>query len=545
MGRFSVPVMLFLAFIPGLILPRPMAAQTSFEWSLPGDKIEEIEGRGLLLRSYPTLAKVFIDGIERGRTPLRLEELRAGTYFIRIQKEGYSERRFRLSVRTGSLMEVSVELKEAVGRVLLKLSKIQGVEGSPSPDMLPLDPRISVDGRSFQSPALELPVGFRTILVRAFGWEDSSVTFYVEEDSFRELELNMKPAPFKLSGAGLNRPRFNPHNAGSLGTSSFNFEVSGPGKGSFTVLDPEGKLVVTRSLEVFDFWSQSVVWNGRDSLGEILSDGLYTLMVHAFSIPSDGSAPVEDSLVQRVQLDSTRVIFPLTLSSGKSGLLFAPLPSLLPPGSFQVEGSLLAGSPPESGGPWKSLPFSAAVRFSPLETLELSAALNVLPLFEGDTGTGFGGGVKWAFLNSGGRDLPLALGLLVSWTADTGLMPFGMASGIELYVPFSLDLGSIFSVTLSPAALWTGDDGFPWEGVPRLLVSGGFLMRFKYLSAGLSVRQEYNFSSGVFWPPFSMIGCELKFLPPPSSFVFSLMGGVWVRDSGIGAFGGLGIGMIY
>ena len=137
-----------------------------------------------------------------------------------------------------------------------------------------------------------------------------------------------------------------------------------------------------------------------------------------------------------------------------------------------------------------------------------------------------------------------AAGTVISWTGKTGLTPFGMASGVELFFPFNVDMGRLFSFVLTPAALWTGDEGFPWEPAPRLLVSGGLLMRTAYVSAGISFRCENNFT-GSPWPPYTLIGAEVKIFPPPSSFVFSVIGGIWVRDNDTGGFGGLGIGIIH
>ena len=289
-------------------------------------------------------------------------------------------------------------------------------------------------------------------------------------------------------------------------------------------------------------WLQTAVWDGRDNNGKIQSDGNYTLIVKVQSLPWDNSVPEEAELVSEVTIDSTKRIYPLTLSSGKSGLMYTPLPVSPPPGSFQIEGSLLAGRPPESGEIWKSLPFAVAFRFSPLERLELSAALNVVPFFEGSARAGIAASAKWAFLKTG---LPLgaAAGFTFSWTGKTGLTPFGMASGFELFFPFKVDLGRLFSFTVSPAVLWTGDEGFPWAPAPRLLISAGLLMQMAYLSAGLSIRSEYKFPDP--WPPYLTIGGEVKIFPPPSSFVFSVMGGVWIRSHTAGGFAGIGIGMIY
>jgi len=517
------------------------------ELSLPGDRIIEAEGSGLVVRSTPTGARVFIDGIERGRTPLRLDTLHPGRYFVRLQREGHADRTFMVTVRTGSVMDVSLQMRAAVGRVLLA---IQPAPGSPPPDALPLSPQITVDGQPHPSPALELPIGFRTIRVRAFGWVDVTQTLYIQEDSFRELELTMQPAMFALSGGSFNRPSFNPANAGALGTTAFAFEVSAPGSGNFTVLDEAGQAVFSRPLGDFQNRWQSVIWNGRDLQGQILPDGTYTVVINAVSLPWDASPPVQETLARVVHLDSTQLIHPLTLSSGKSGLLFAPFPSVLPPGSFQIDGSLLAGGlPPPAAGDteahWGSLPFSAAFRFSPLQRLQTIAALNVIPRFEGPTGTGVSGGVTWAFFNSSEGIAAATAGAVISWTnEDSGITPFGMTGGVEVFLPFSVNLGRRFSFALTPAALWAANESFALEPVPRLLVSGGLMLRMTYMSAGLSIRSEYDFNTSPV-PPFIAAAAEIRFFPPPSSFMFFLMGGVWVRNGNPAGFGGLGIGMIY
>ena len=534
---FALTVCLAICLVTCQISPVSMTAQTAADW-FPGDSYEESEGKGLVIRSNPSGAKVYIDGIEAGRTPFYQPAIRAGVYFVRLEREGYQERRFRVTVRSGSVTTVSIEMKEAVGRVLLRIQPDAG-----GPENLPLAPQISVDGKAYPNTGLELPTGFRTIHVRAFGWDEVSTTEYIENESYRELEFYLKPALFRLSNAGVSRIRFNPNNPGSLGTTVFFFEVSASGIGIFTVLDTAGKTVYARELEPFETWYQSVVWNGRGPGGEILSDGIYTLNIQAVSKPWGNSVPIAESAALEVILDSSRVIFPLSLASGKSGLLFAPLPALLPPGSFQIEGSLTAGDPYGSGGSWKSLPFAAAFRVSPVERLEISAALNVIPKFKGDVGAGISAGLKWLLLSSGNFGAAAAFNF--AWTGKTALTPFGMASGFEVYTPFKLDLGKFFTAALSPGLLWTGDEGFPWEGIPRLLVSGGLMLKMAYFTAGLSIRPEFKFSGAGAWPPFIIAGGELRFFPPPSSFVFSFNGGLWARDASIGGFFGLGIGMIY
>jgi hypothetical protein len=531
----KVPGALFLA---GLLLAVPafVTAQTRPSWGETGDSIQETEGRGLVIRSNPRGAKVYIDGIERGITPLKLENIVPGQYFVRLEKDGYVERRFRATIRSGSLLEVSLALKEAVGQALIRVIPEPGV-----PEALPLSPQILADGVLVEGPVLTLPEGLRTIRVRAFGWEEASRTVYIKRDSVQELEFTLKPALFHILKASARRARFNPANSGSLGTTALVFEVSASGRGTFAVLNGSGELVFTREAGPFMGWNQELAWDGRDSGGRIVPDGVYTLTLTARS-PAGAEAQVS----LKVTVDSSLQIRPLTLSSGKAGLFFAPSPAALPGGSFQIEGSLLFGSPPGSESPWTSLPYSGAFRFSPLDRLEFSGAVSILPIFSGGVHASITGGGKWVIVDpAAGRRFSAAAGAVYTWTDVIPLSPFGAGAGIEVFLPLSLALGGDFSFLLTPACIWTGDEGFPWEPAPRLLLSGGFILQKAPFAAGLSIRSEYRPWGDRPQPPSLMTAAELKFFPAPSRFVFSILGGVWIKEAVPGGFGGIGIGMIY
>jgi hypothetical protein len=215
----------------------------------------------------------------------------------------------------------------------------------------------------------------------------------------------------------------------------------------------------------------------------------------------------------------------------------------------------LFGSPPESGKPWTSLPFAGAFRFSPLDRLEIAGALNILPVFPGALRAGVAGSAKWVIKSpaSGsfaGR-IGAAAGAVFSWADKAAVTPFGAGSGIELFLPLSLGLGGGFSFLLSPACIWTGDEGFPWEPSPRQLLSGGLLFQKAPFAAGLSARSEYRLWGEDPRKPSVMMGGEIKYGPPPSRFVFSILGGAWIKNASKGGaafgggFGGVGIGMIY
>jgi len=56
------------------------------------DKIEFKKITGILeIKSDPQDAKVFINGVEKGVTPLKMEDIETGTYRITLTKEGYKE----------------------------------------------------------------------------------------------------------------------------------------------------------------------------------------------------------------------------------------------------------------------------------------------------------------------------------------------------------------------------------------------------------------------------------------------------------------------
>jgi hypothetical protein len=533
----KVPGILLLAGML-LALPAPAGAETRPSWGGTGDSIQETEGRGLVIRSNPQGAKVYIDGIERGTSPLRLETIPPGHYFVRLEKDGYVERRFRVTIRSGSLLEVSIALQEAVGQALIR---VKPEAGAPEQEALPLSPQILADGVVLPGPVLTLSEGFRTIKVRAFGWEEASRILYIHRDSVQELEFSLKPAPFRIMRASTRRPRFNPANSGSLGTTALVFEVSAPGRGTFSVLNSSGETVFTREAGPFTSWNQELDWNGIDFRGRRAPDGVYSLVLAARS-PGGG----EDRVSLEITVDSSLQIRPLTVSSGKAGLAFAPSPAALPGGSFQIEGSLLFGSPPGSDRPWASLPYAVAFRLSPLDRLEFSGAVNVLPVFSGGVHASLAGSGKWVILNpSVTRRVSAAAGAAFTWTDAIPLSPFGAGAGIEIFLPLSLRLGGDFSLLLTPACIWTGDEGFPLEGAPRLLLSGGVILQKAPFAAGLSARSEYRPWGDNPGSPLVIMAGELKFFPSPSRFVFSVLGGLRIQHAAPGGFGGIGIGMIY
>jgi hypothetical protein len=513
------------------------------------DSYEEVEGRGVLIDSDPSGAKVYVDGVERGLTPLYLESLPSGGYSIRVTKDGYEDRRFRLTARRGSRVEVSVDLEEANGRIILEIRRDPA---APPEELLPLDPFVYVDGVRIYERSLSLPIGLRVISAEAFGWEKKSETVYIGEDSVQRLELVMKSAAFALSNTGIKRKRFNPQNSGALGSTEAVFSVSAPGNGMFEIFSREGKKVYEGGLGPFKSWSQQLRWNGRDGEGRGLPDGQYTIRISAWAVLAGSEEAAVKSAELSVELDSSLEIRPLSIASAQGGLLFAPSPESLPRGSYQISALLEAGKPPGEAVSFASLPLALALRFAPVERLEISAALNVTPRFFQASGVvlwGGGASVKWTIAapGKGPAGLGAALSLAYGWAGGGPYTSFGLGTGLNLSFPVSMRFTPAdvtVDLILSPFLLWAGSSGHPDSAAPRPGAGAGLLLRYGAFGGGLSLRWDFDPKELKSGPLVSAL--EFSYLLP-ANVILSASGGVWLDQSGVwgGAFFGLGLGFMY
>ena len=520
-------------------------------YSHAAESYEEVPGSGLFIESVPSGAKVFIDGAERGTTPYSNSSLRTGEHTIRITKEGYSERRFNVTIRTGSRVEISVDLKELKGQVLLELAK------DPTASLsLEFNPRLFIDGVHIPyEQELSVAEGWRTISAEAFGWEKASTRIYVEEGSVQKLELVLKPASFALTNVVLRKKRFNPRDSGILGTAEINFTVSAPGRGILEVFDSRGELIYSGELNPFTGWQQQALWDGRDLGGNIAGDGHYVIRLSAW----DNSETEKQGSELSIQVDSSIAMRPLSLASSVAGLFLVPSPEALPAFSYQVDGSIIAGKPLLQGA-WKTLPFAIGIRVSFLDKLEAAFAFNAMPGFQGDHDAGAGASLKWVFFRPPGiqtgdksfsGSFGMAAELSYGWATTGPYTAFGMGTGAGMRLPllYRLMQGTAstgnysFDVLFSPLFLWASEEGYPDSLLPRLGIEGGALFTYGNIGAGISLRWDYDTRAQNSGPFVSAL--EFKFFP--SSFVISLSGGFWFLPdkNETGGFFGVGMGIMY
>jgi len=515
---------------------------------ITADTFEESSGMGLVIRTNPSAVRVFIDGVERGSTPITLGNLSSGEYSIRLSKEGYKDRRFNVTLFNDSRLVVSVKMEETRGLVRVSVHNAQE-------DLsVPFNPQVSIntpDGTLLNisladnnETILDLPAGYNTIRVRAFGWEDAVARVLIKEDLAEAVDIYMRTAVFRIINLSQNRKRFNPLNSDSLGRTEYRIDVSAPCSAVMTVTDKNGFVVYRKQIDNFDTWIKSVTWDGRDDNGNPVPEGVYTVQIEAsplFQI-NEGEAEVFQ-MALKSEIDYSINIFPLSLTGGIAGLTFAPLAHVLPTGSYQIEAEFAFGSfsLPENAAVSSiiSFPFGIGFRLSPFNRFEATVYFNVNPRVDNSTGWGISGSVKYKILNGSSFPLALAASLSYAWAGKNGEDPLSAGSGIGLYIPLSLELAD-FSIAFSPALFWHGPESF----TPALLLSAGAIYRGSWFTAGLSARIEFDFTENSKQPKF-LAGIQAHFFPPPSNIFFSIKTGIWTQNSLTGGYGGAGIGIIF
>jgi hypothetical protein len=299
--------------------------------------------------------------------------------------------------------------------------------------------------------------GARVIL---FGYEEQTAQVRIEENALTRLSVRLQPAALRLEDLRASRAEFNPDNPGLLGRSRLRFRVSSFGVGRAAVLDSGGREVWRKELERFTTWEQVFDWNGRASDGSPLPDGSYTLLLEA--VPETRTEGDGERLSARLDLALNR---DLRLSfrplwNGSSGLLFAPSPEALPPGSLQVSTLLVSHAEASGGGYSFRTPWDLGLRLGLRPGLELD--------LRGGAILGYGEVVPW--LASAALKVPLSRGRLESTAlarlAYQGVLTDSFASftGLTLGLPLSASLGAVrfFLAPELTLSLWEVSNATSW-----------------------------------------------------------------------------------
>ena len=479
------------------------------------DSFEETAGSGLVIRTNPAGARVFINGVEQGLTPANFNSLAPGEYNIRLVKENYLDRTFNVTLFPSSRLTASIKMEQPQGTVQLSIKKIDNETAGNS--AMPFNPQVSVS--SFGNVPLDddykaelnLPAGYYTFRVQAFGWEDASIAVLVTEDVI-PVNIDMNPAEFRIANLTQSRKSFNPlnKNANRLNSIEYRFEVTAPGTGLFNVIDNKDAVVFSKQLDNFDARLQQFTWNGKDSSENPLPEGIYTVSIQAEN----------NEIKIQTEIDYSLELFPLSS--------FIPMPYTLPAGSFQIESAIGYVNFDSS----TSIPFTFGFRISPINNLETALNFIINPQTN-DANWGITGSVKYNFIKNK-SPVTFALGVSYSYLSDN-------EDGVYIHLPVSFKIAS-GSLIFTPEIFLHGLDKSD-EFNPALLLSAGYFLRYEKIQAGLSAKAEIDLKNNT--KPRYFACAETQIFPVSSGFYFSLQAGICTQDSRIGGFGSAGLGVVY
>ena len=313
------------------------------------EKINETPKKNTVnIKTNARNAKVFLNGIYKGTTPISIANLEPGTYRLRLEKTGFLPVERYISVSKDTTFNYYYEMTEIKGFVDLR--------GIPNAEKS----LIFADGNRIYAPFFEIPEGFHTIQIKSFGYEDFSASIFVRRNHIKRISLKMQKADFKLLDFYSSRKTINPKYGGSIGNCLLTAKVSAPGTGRISVKNTNDNEIFSADFPEFSTWEQNVNWNGKDSSGNIVPSGKYIATFYA----EGQSAAIE------INVDST-LVFPLEdLTAGGTGIGAVTTASTFPKSTKMLNFSVAPISSSREG--FYATPISIGFADSIFEQLEFS-----------------------------------------------------------------------------------------------------------------------------------------------------------------------------
>lgn len=484
--------------------------------------VKEEKQSSLRVTSNPSGAKVYIDGVYKGTTPITIEELSSGYHRIKVSKEHFREETERIYIPQNA--------KRSCHARLVQISGYLRLYSDPSGASL------SVDGNSYtQGYLLELDEGYHTIRAKKFGYEEASQSVYISRRLTTTQTISMRQAQFRLESISANRTRFNPANPNSLASVKITSHVNAPETGIMTVRNSYGTEVFSKVIS-FTSWTNQFYWTGTDSQGNLVQDGLYTIEFHA-----DG---------QRascfVTVDSNLVYPDLSLTNGGTGIGSVASAESFPEGSsfFELDAGIILG---DNLTDIYQVPLSIGFLWAPSEHFELGLAFR--PYINGeDSVINFSSSIKLTFNTDLSDSCKLCWGFLGRLGFATGplYLPYGIDSGngagFGAVLGFKINdlyIGGETSLIINPTSgLLTQSEDRIWKtGIAvKKQFDGGSLGLFADLNLangdfnftnehdGNECTETGSFSNQCIWEA----GFEGSWYLPSSSTQFVLKGGTYI-----------------
>lgn len=256
----------------------------------------------VIIRANVPKADVFVNGVYQGETDLEISNLRQGVYIVEVKKPGYTSERFSVTAKGNYALNYYIRLKKLSGTI----SILDVPEGAS----------VFIDDNQTELVHTEAEPGFHKVFVKKFGYENFYSDIEVFDGEITKVEVFMNPVDFKLSDFSVEKTSFNPEYKGHAGKCQIQFYVSADGDAKVQIESEDGKVVYEYEWKHFSTWFNAFSWDGKDSAGNMLEDGIYTVKLV--------SSKLSEPLYREIKIDRT-IRFPL-MSIGKNGASIGSLP---------------------------------------------------------------------------------------------------------------------------------------------------------------------------------------------------------------------------
>lgn len=464
---------------------------------------------GIYIETTPSEADVYINSIYKGKTPLLLEDIKPGEYYIEISKDGYKQIAEWTSFSGDTRIEMVFYLEEETGFLSLSAT--------------PEDVNVHLGGSEISTGLTEYGTGTYILSVTKFGYEPFSTTVNIQKDRVTTIDVTLEKADFEIERVAISRKPLNPDNPGLLGTTTVTFRVTTYGSGTLSVYDSEQREVLTHRFDPFTSWEQEYRWDGSDNSGNPLPDGQYRIVITAKA--KEGEKSVEKE--QSIAIDRTATISYRSLLSGYSGLLFCPSSDVLPQDSLQLSAVVL-GHMETIGTSLEALfPIQVGFRLSVMENLELAGQAAALLKTYADSPLNIGISAKYRLFDTGGiTSLTIALSAKGTYSTSGSTDPLtnfiGFSAGIPVHASFG-PVSILFMPDIIVSLYEVSYNESPSEGFYTWMYGRtGVMLDVGSISAGISAAlrtRSFQRGFGIQWPLTA--GAELHWLLPETQVILS------------------------
>ena len=150
-------------------------------------------GNGLYIVSTPPKANVYLDGIQKGTTPLMIRDPAAGEHEIRLRLSGYAEWKSTVSAPSGGTRTITAVLNETDGDLF------QGINVTSSPP----GAKIFLDGtEKGVTPRLlnNIAAGIHILELQYDGYKPWKSTIDVPDARIKDVPVTLVPRPENAPG---------------------------------------------------------------------------------------------------------------------------------------------------------------------------------------------------------------------------------------------------------------------------------------------------------------------------------------------------------